>query len=92
MPFKDLHACRDYMRRCRRQQPARKPGDKPGEPAPERVGKAGPEHVRRPRQAVGMAVATPRGRGTLLHVSKDYATVAVGGVAVAFPSAQVGLW
>ncbi|MGE5594253.1 MAG: hypothetical protein ACM3X3_11315 [Betaproteobacteria bacterium] len=92
MPYKDPQAYREYMRRYRRRQRERKPAHKPEEPAPEPPAKADPEHVRRLRQAIGGAVATPRGRGTLLHVSDDYATVAVAGVAVAFPCEFIGLW
>ncbi|HHY33915.1 MAG: hypothetical protein GX492_05250 [Firmicutes bacterium] len=91
MPYKDREEYNAYMR-AYRQRRARKPEHKPEEPAPELVAKADPEHLRRLAQAVGMAVATPRGRGTLLHVSQDHATVAVAGAAVVFPSAQVGLW
>lgn len=91
MPFKDREKYNAYMR-AYRQRRARKPAHKPEEPAPEPPGKADLEHVRRLQQAVGMAVATPRGKGLLLSVSEDRATVAVAGVAVAFPSAQVGLW
>lgn len=91
MPYKDRQAYNAYMR-AYRQRRARKPAHKPEEPAPELVGKADAEHVRRLRQAVGQAVATPRGRGLLISVSDEYATVAVAGVAVVFPSAQVGLW
>lgn len=92
MPFKNPQAYREYMRCYRRRQRERKPGGKPDGPAPELVLKADPEHVRRLQQAVGQAVATPRGRGILLHVSEDYSTVAIAGVAVAFPCERVGLW
>jgi len=92
MPFKDPQAYREYMRAYRRRYRERKPAHKPEEPAYEPKEKADPEHVRRLRQAVGGAVATPRGRGTLVHVSEAYATVAVAGVAVAFPCECVGLW
>lgn len=91
MPFKDREEYNAYMR-AYRQRRACKPAHKPEEPAPERVEKADPEHVRRLQQAVGMAVATPRGRGTLLHVSGDHTTVAVAGVSVAYPCERVGLW
>ena len=89
MPFKDREEYNAYMR-AYRQRRARKPARKPEELEP--TEKADPEHVRRLRQAVGGAVATPRGRGTLVHVSEAYATVAVAGVAVAFPCECVGLW
>lgn len=92
MPYKNPEAYREYMRRYRRKRRERKPGDKPDGAAPEPPAKADPEHVRRLAQAVGTSVATPRGRGLLLSVSDEYATVAVAGVAVVFPSAQVGLW
>ena len=92
MPYKDPQAYREYMRRYRRKRCERKPGGKPEEPAPEPVAKADPEHVRRLAQAVGMAVATPRGKGLLLSVSQDHAVAAVAGVAVTFPCERVGLW
>jgi|LSQX01.3.fsa_nt_gb hypothetical protein len=91
MPFKDRERYNAYMR-AYRQRRARKPAHKPEEPALEPIAKADPEHVRRLAQAVGMAVATPRGRGLLLRVSEDHAMVAVRGVAVVFPPAHVGLW
>lgn len=89
MPFKDPQEYREYMRRYRQQC---KPTSKP-EAAPEAMPEnADPEHVRRLAQAVGMAVATPRGRGTLLHASTDGAWAVVGGAGFAFHPAQVGLW
>lgn len=92
MPYKDPQAYREYMRRYRRKQHARKPAHKPEEPAPEPMEKADPEHVRRLAQAVGMAVATPRGKGILLQVSGEGAWVAVGSAASAFRLDQVGPW
>lgn len=91
MPYKDRERYNAYMR-AYRQRRARKPAHKPEEPAPEPKEKADPEHVRRLQQAVGTSVATPRRRGLLVHISQDRATVVVGGQAVTFPSAQVGLW
>ena len=93
MPYKDREAYNAYMRRYRQERRARKPSDKPDGPGtPEPMEKADPEHVRRLAQAVGMTVATPRGRGTLLQVSSEGASVAVGGAAVAFHPDQMGLW
>ena len=89
MPFKDREQYNRYMR-AYRQRRARKPARKPEELEP--TEKADPEHVRRLAQAVGMAVATPRGKGLLLSVSQDHAVAVVAGVAVAFPCERVGLW
>lgn len=91
MPYKDPEVYREYMRDYRRKQRERKPTCKPNiseTPIP----KADPEHVRTLGQAKGGAVATPEGRGTLLHVSDNYAIVAVADTTVRFPCEQVGLW
>lgn len=91
MPYKDPEVYREYMRAYRRKQRERKPTRKPNiseTPIP----KADPEHVRRLRQAKGGAVATPESRGTLLHVSQNYAIVVVADVVVKSPCEQVGLW
>lgn len=91
MPYKDRERYNAYMR-AYRQRRARKPAHKPEEPAPELVAKADLEHVRRLAQAVGMAAATPRGKGILLQVSGEGAWVAVGSAASAFRLDQVGPW
>ena len=91
MPYKDPEKCREYMRAYRRKQRERKPLRKPDR-SETPISKVDPEHVRRLRQAKGGAVATPEGRGTLLHVSDNYAIVAVADTTVMFPCGQVGLW
>jgi hypothetical protein len=91
MPYKDPEKCREYMRAYRRKQRERKPLRKPD--TPERpVSKTDPNHVQCLEQARGRAVATPEGRGTLLHVSENYAIVVVADTIVSFPCEQVGLW
>ncbi len=91
MPYKDPEKYREYMRAYRRRQHERKPKRKPDIPKTP-VSKADPGHVQRLQQAVGGAVATPEGRGTLFHVSDNYAIVAVADTTVRFPCEQVGLW
>lgn len=92
MPYKDPEKrqkyMRHYMREYRRGQ--RKTGRKPHTETPALRADAG--HIQCLEQARGRAVATPEGRGTLLQVSRGYATVAVAGTVVKFFCEQVGLW
>jgi hypothetical protein len=91
MPYKDPEVYREYMRAYRRKQRERKPSRKP-DTSETPVSKADPKHVQSLQQAIGKAVATPQGRGTLLRVPENCAIVAVAGIVVKFPCEQVGLW